>query len=60
MPCACSNRQKNKYIKYNIPPLPIGTRLATEEERERAPLGTRYITIEELKRNPLLLTGKRK
>lgn len=60
MPCSCGNRQKNKYIKHNIPPLPIGTRLATDEERSRAPPGTRYLTIEELKKNPLLLKGKRK
>lgn len=58
MPCACSSRKKTKYIEYKLPPLPIGVRLATDEERARAPPGTRYPTIQEIKKNPLLLTKK--
>ena len=57
MPCACNNRKKPRYI-YNLPPLPIGIRLATDEERARAPIGTRYPTIQEIKKNPFLLTKK--
>lgn len=58
MPCACNNRKKPRYIENNLPPLPIGVRLATDEERARAPPGTRYATIQEIKKNPFLLTKK--
>ena len=58
MPCACNSRKKTKYVEYNLPPLPLGVRLATNEERSNAPPGTRYPTIQEIKRNPLLLIKK--
>ena len=58
MPCGCSRNKRVKYTEYNPIKLPLGTRLATNEERSRAPPGIRYPTIHEIKKNPLLFTRK--